>query len=84
MLHYLLEYWWEYHEKIVKWQDDIYFHIIITIESITNDFVTKKTDPERIREKIVKSNGAKSETEIVILNVDFDHEGVLGPKDSNV
>ena len=41
-------------------------------------------DPERIREKIVKSNGAKSETEIVILNVDFDHEGVLESISSNV
>ena len=41
-------------------------------------------DPDRIREKIVKSNGAKSETEIVILNVDFDHEGVLGAQSSNL
>ena len=42
-------------------------------------------DLERIREKIVKSNGAKSETEIVIfLNVDFDHEGVLGAQSSNI
>ena len=36
-------------------------------------------DLERIREKIVKSNGAKSETEIV----DFDYEGVLESISSN-
>ena len=41
-------------------------------------------DPERIREKIVKSNGTKSETEILTLNVDFDHEGVLKSISSNV
>ena len=59
-----------------------YLAIIFFSQFCRNDELNK--DPERIREKIVKSNGAKSETEIVILNVDFDHEGVLGPKDSNV